>query len=287
MGGGGASGGGDGGYAEEKAKEEERRRAARALIARIFGLQTDRGAAPVLADFALPVATSKDGGALNAQGTTDDKSGVIARVPTQEDLYDVPAYDAALARWNATDSETEANRTARLANYDMVRGDVRSFHQQRVKEDLAKVARQVKQALLRSGQYGGSGQIDRETELDRQYSRGIMDISNLADQTASGLEASDMNTYGQLISSINAGMEGGDAANLAAQQMNTGAQRALQQAQGVSFANLFDRMTSDLANQAYLRGQQRVPQYQAPTIATPGYGGSGGGVGGRRSMGMT
>lgn len=303
AGGGGDGGGGDGGYAAERAAEESRRRAARSRIARLFGISggVDRGAQPSLSSFVRPAtqAQSRDvqqsafpneaGPNTPAFGpdgrpwvppiqttrtVTDPRTGITTDVPyTQEELYDMPAYQAALNAWNAMPSDVASNLSAREAGYERIRNDVRGYHRNRLQEDLERAARQVRFAVLGSGNYGGSGQIDRQRDLDREYNRGILDIENLAETTAGQAEAADMNTYASLINQINAGMDEESAVTLAGQRIGTGVQSAIDQARGVSFGNVFDRLMGDLYNQQYALGMSRSGRQgvQPRTIAgTPG-----------------
>lgn len=294
AGGGGGGGGGDGGYAEEKAKEEARRKAARSRIARMFGIAggVDRGPMPTREQFIRPdiqalmnaPQTDVNGNAIKGAASSvpaghtviDPRTGQPTTVPyTDAELYDMPAYQAALDSYNSTDADVEANRLAREGGYDRIRNDVSGYHRDRLAEDLDRAARQVRFALLGSGNYGGSGQVDRQTDLDRSYNRGIMDINNLAATTADQAEASDMSTYASLISQINAGMDEDSATTMAGQRIGTGVQNAIDQARGVSFGNAFDRLMGDLANQQYAVGASRVnrnPFQQRVSAATPGGG---------------
>lgn len=204
--------------------------------------------------------------------------GLSAMVPQPSET--APADPAAAAKASRAEREaaynatTAANRAARNADYDRVRNDVSAFHTDRMNQDAEKVARKLKFALLGSGNWGGSGELDAKKDFNETRNRGVMDIANLANSASTGVRQSDNDKLVSLIAAVNAGMEDESAANAALSHTQTAAQRAIEQARGVSFANLFDRFSEDrlfgAQNAGLLRAQQGI---QPRTIAgTPGGG---------------
>ena len=279
--GGGGGGGGDGGLAYMQARdaqEKARKKAAISKLNRIFGLPGDKGPAPQRGDF-----YTQGGSDFSAQPTFIDAVSGLVEYPSLPGFYDDAGYEQALARYNAIDEETLKNKAAREADYSRVGSDVKSFHMDRLAKDLEKVVRAMKFNLLGSGNWGGSGELDERANLDETRNRGVMDIQNLADNTADSVRAADTDKLTSLVAAVNAGMEEADAANSASAHTSTAAQRAIQGAKGASFANLFDDLMNSYTLRAANRGAGRANDFYAQRQLASVPGSSGGSYSGAYS----
>lgn len=305
-GGGGGEGGGDSlAYMQARdAEEKARKKKAISKLNQVFGVEggyydeTDGGGgyqsaidlinSQLAAPISAPDVTSPDGTVVSFNPEMASMYAAMAEAnpwmqPFADAVANAPlaaANDKAAAAnsrsgreasYNAT---TKSNRAARDADYARVKGDVSSFHTDRLNQDAEKVARKLKFALLGSGNWGGSGEIDAKQDFNETRNRGVMDISNLANSASTGVRQSDNDKLVSLIAAVNAGMEDESAANAALSHTQTAAQQAIEKARGASFANLFDRFSEDrlfgAQNAGLLRAQQGI---QPRTIAgTPGGG---------------
>lgn len=303
-GGGGDSGGDSLAYMQARdAEEKARKKKAISKLNQIFGVEgeyyddADAGGYQSAIDlinsqFAAPISApdvvSPDGTVVQFNPEMASQYAALAEYyphlqPFADAVANAPlaaANDKAAAansragREAAYKATTASNKSARNADYDRVRNDVSSFHTDRMNQDAEKVARKLKFALLGSGNWGGSGELDAKKDFNETRNRGVMDVANLANSASTGVRQSDNDKLVSLIAAVNAGMEDESAASAASSHTQTAAQRAIEQARGASFANLFDRFSGDrlfgAQNAGLLRAQQGI---QPRTIAgTPGGG---------------
>lgn len=76
-------------------------------------------------------------------------------------------------------------------------------------------------ALARSGQLGGSLQVDRNRRLDTDYTRGLQDVERRAQGAGADLRAADEDAQARLIGLVQGGLDATTAATQAAQSMRS------------------------------------------------------------------
>lgn len=231
MGGGG--GGGDGGASERQAQQEKEKGSARAAINRIFGVGASASDAPTREQFTTPGYDPYGDGNIPAK-------------------FDEAGYDNALAGYTASGSP-DVNAAARTAGYDRIKSAVLDFNKNKLDTDREPAARQLNFALLRSGNAGGSVDIDQNNLMQRKYDQGLLDATNSADAAALEAKSGDEEARLNLLSRIDAGMDQGSAIAGANQQLQNSADRAIAAAKGQSIGNVFDNagllyQTSQVAN---------------------------------------
>lgn len=98
--------------------------------------------------------------------------------------------------------------------------------------------RQLKFALARNGQIGGSTQIDKGTEFAEAYARGLLNVERGAQGFGAGIRGADQDARARLISLATAGLDATTGAQQAAEAMrvNLEAGKADRSASGVADA---------------------------------------------------
>lgn len=135
---------------------------------------------------------------------------------------------------------TSDNATARQASYDKVRGDVLAYEKNQLDEDKTPAERNLKFALLRSGNSGGGLDIDQNTLLDKTYDNGLLKATNDADAASLSAKSSDEQARLNILSGINAGMDQSSAIAGANAALANSSAQATAAAKGQTFGNAFD-----------------------------------------------
>lgn len=87
----------------------------------------------------------------------------------------------------------------RQAQVDQYGANVKNYLTGQVNEQEATNARNLKFAMARSGLTGGSASLDADTQLQKDYSKGLLQASQQAQAAKAGLTQSDINSKNQLI----------------------------------------------------------------------------------------
>lgn len=130
--------------------------------------------------------------------------------------------------------------SAREQTYADVRQGTIDVNQKKLNEDRVSANRALKFALLRSGNEGGSLNIDEGAKAQKAYDKGALDITNQADAAALGAKTSDEKARLDLLSRVDAGMDQGSALAGAENALQTNADHALAGARGATIGNAFD-----------------------------------------------
>ena len=94
------------------------------------------------------------------------------------------------------------NRTNQYAAYDK---NLTNYYNTNVNNQEAINARNLKFAMARSGLTGGSAAVDSNTQLQKDYSQGLIQASQAATAGTSALEQADIQAKNQMISMAQAG----------------------------------------------------------------------------------
>lgn len=160
---------------------------------------------------------------------------------TPRDLYQTTLVDDAFNQANLAYQRGAALR-ARNQLHDTVGNDVFNFHKERLDDSRDQAERSLRFQLARQGQFGGSLDVDQNSELAKGYNNGLLDTRNIADAARNDALARDDQTRIDLINRINAGMDEGSALASAKSQMqsniNQARDNALSQSLGDAFGNV-------------------------------------------------
>ena len=151
---------------------------------------------------------------------------------------------------------------ARQQQYTDLAHNTTNYYKQQLDQQHADAARNLKFALARGGQAGGSVQADQGLVLGRDYTKGLLDAQRRGISAADALRNSDQQSRAQLLNEASGGMNMGTAATEANQALQTGLASArdnstVNQA-GDLFSNLGNYYSTALTNannrRAYTQG---------------------------------
>ena len=155
----------------------------------------------------------------------------------------------------------------RQSMYDTTKNDVRTYYSKQLEEDRENALRQLNFHKARMGIIGSSQSNDLDTQFQKAYDTGLLDVANKADTAANNFKTADEQSRLNLISKVVAGMDQGTAAANAAATLQTNAQAAKDSYASARMGNVF----SDLLN-AYSQGQYLAGGNAAKTQQTNQYG---------------
>ena len=155
----------------------------------------------------------------------------------------------------------------------------RDFYTQDLNRQKGVTDRQLKFALARNGQTGGSTQVDQAAEFGRTYSRGLLDVERKAQGAGAGIEAADQDARSRLLSLATTGLDATTAAAQSAAALRTNLQAgaadrnmgALGDAFG-QFKDFIDR-SRDVADRRRANNESGLYRGMYGTAGGGGYGG--------------
>lgn len=148
----------------------------------------------------------------------------------------------------------------RTAQYNTYGSNLQDYYTKQVNDQEAVNARNLKFADARSGLTGGSAAVDANTQLQKDYTSGLLQASQQAQAGKSSLEQSDTNAKNQLISLAQQGNYTGAIPQQTAQAQSA----ALGAASNYSNANALGNLFSGTA-QIYGNEQTAAANRKAQT----------------------
>lgn len=121
-------------------------------------------------------------------------------------------------------------RKAEIGDYV---NSMRDYFNQDLTKQKGEADRQLKFALARNGQTGGSTQVDQQKILGEDYAKGVLNVERKALGAGAELEQADQDSRMRLISMATQGLD----ATTAAQQSAAGMRSALEAGKSTSMAN--------------------------------------------------
>ena len=205
-----------------------------------------------------PYTTTKKVRVGGRNGHTDTvRETVTPKAMYQTSIVD-DAYNTALTAY-----QRGAAARARNQLYDTVSNDTYNFHKQQLDDSRDLAERLLRFQLARQGQFGGSLDIDQNSELSKGYNNGLVDTKNLADAARNEAIARDDQTRIDLINRINAGMDEASAISSANSQMQSNIAQARDNALSQSLGDAFGNIALLKKQWDYQQGMNQV-QSQYP-----------------------
>ena len=155
----------------------------------------------------------------------------------------------------------------RTALYDTTKNDTRQFYTGQLEEDRAKALRDMEFQKARIGIVGSSQANDLDTEYQKRYDRGLLDVANRADSAATQFRTADEQSRLGLIAKIVSGLDTGTAAQNAISTLQTNQNAAKEAYQSQRMSNVF----ADLLG-AYNQNQYNQGTTAGKTSGTNAYG---------------
>ncbi len=133
--------------------------------------------------------------------------------------------------------------------------------------------RELKFALARGGLVGGSTQVDQQTKLGEDYSRGILQADQRARGAGAEIEASDQDARARLISLATSGLDATTGASQAAAAMRSNLQAGQSTSTAQGMGDFFAGFGSFLRNAREDAARRRANQETGFSLYSTGYGG--------------
>lgn len=158
-------------------------------------------------------------------------------------------------------------------------GAIRAYYGDDLNRQKAEGDRELRFALARGGQIGGSTQRDQQQQFGEQHARGLLDVERRALGAGSELEAADQDARARLITLATSGLDATTAAQQAAAAMRTNleAGRSTAMAQGIGdvFGGVksFADRTRDAAERRRANRDAGWNLYQPSAATAYNYGG--------------
>jgi len=167
------------------------------------------------------------------------------------------------------------SRAADIANYVNASRD---YYTQDLNRQKADTDRNLKFAMARNGQIGGSTQVDQGKRFSDIYSRGLLEVERKAQGAGAGIEAADQDARARLLSLATTGLDATTAAQQSAAALRTnleaGAGERNMGALGDAFSSFKDFIDRSRESADRRRGLNDSGMYRGF------YGQAGGGYGG-------
>lgn len=275
-------GGGDGGAADREEERQARIAEGTRKINEIFGIAGEKTSVPT-GQRNITGYTRQ----LQGQATTDGNGNAATLAPTTEHL--TPAEYAARQKQAAPNSQQEwsilggmqsnpnsfdassykpiyqdvmktvespASLAAqqRAAMYDTTRNDTRQFFSGQLSEDSEKAKREMGFQKARQGIIGSSQSNDLDTDFQKRYDRGLLDVANRADGAANSFRTADEAARLSLISKVVSGLDTGTAAQNALSTLQTNQAAAKSDYQAQRMGNVFSDLLGGYNQQQYNNG---------------------------------
>ena len=173
-----------------------------------------------------------------------------------------------------TETQSAINRVfddpSRAADIADAAGGVRDFYTRDLDEKKALNDRQLTFALARNGQVGGSTQLDRQAQLGRDYSKGLLEVDSRARGFGAELESADQDARARLISLATSGPDSQTAASQSAAAMRSSLQAGKSAATLGGLSDVFGQF-----GQFYKDSRENAVRRRADQQAFGLYGGRG------------
>lgn len=160
----------------------------------------------------------------------------------------------------------------RAPQYQQFLSSTQNLYQQQLQQQNAIATRNLKFALARGGQTGGSLAADQGAELGREQSAGAITAQQKAEGALSGLESQDQSQRLQLIGEAQSGANVGNAAALTAQALQSNLGAATSTANANNLGDVFGGISSTVSQmqnqQQVLKGLSAAQKYANPFSAT-------------------
>lgn len=164
----------------------------------------------------------------------------------------------------------------RQAQYQQYLDAARGTYRKQLDEKKGDADRNLKFALARGGQTGGSVQIGQANELGKQYQTGLLDVERGAQGDVAGIRAADEDSRARLIGQVQGGLDQNTGAMNAATALQNNLQAGTAAMKTNAFGDAFGSFAKLYANSKeqaeYRRGlKQGVNLYGAPAAAGGGW----------------
>jgi hypothetical protein len=190
--------------------------------------------------------------------------------------------------------QAEANEKERLASIQQTQGAVnrvfdgpereadigtfmsglREFLGDDLNRQKADTDRQLRFALARNGQLGGSTQVDQQRRFGEQYSRGLLDAERRVQGAGADLRSQDQDARARLIQLATSGLDATTAAQQSAASMRSALESGRSTAMAQGMGNAFGTFGDFFQQSKDAAARRRADRQAYPLYGSNTYGGS-------------
>lgn len=217
------------------------------------------------------------GGGNAGSGNGGGYGAPIVTGPTPAQLAQAQAEQAAQAKAvQQRELIDKINSTFGGADYSKMRGDIYNYHMNDVNQQKQQAERALRFALARSGQLGGSLDVDQNAQLGDDYNKASTRISSLADSAVNQTRSANDQIKNSLISSAQSGQDVQASLNEAGNRVNSSINAAKDAATANAVGQVFNVLGNQYDKQQFNAGMGSItkPQTVGTTYSSPGYNGT-------------
>jgi hypothetical protein len=182
-------------------------------------------------------------------------SNSAANAAAQADQQRQSQINGSIAQINSAYSSPQ-----RTAQYDQYGNNLQKYYNTQVNDQEAINARNLKFATARSGLTGGSAAVDSNTQLQKDYSKALLQASQQAQAGKASLQQADVNSKNQQISLAEQGAYTGAIPTQVAQAQQANLGAASNYANANSLGNLFSGTANVYQNEQVAAANRRAQQ---------------------------
>lgn len=161
---------------------------------------------------------------------------------------------------------------ARQAQYQTYGDNLNKYYTNQVNTQEATNARNLNFADARSGLTGGSAAVDSNTQLQKDYTQGLLQASQAAQAGTASLEQADTNSKNQLVSLAEQGNYTGTIPTQTAQAQNANLQSAQNYGNANALNNLFTGTAGIYQNEQVAAANRKAQTNPIGSLyGSPGY----------------
>lgn len=152
-------------------------------------------------------------------------------------------------------------------------GASRDYYTQDLNRQKADTDRQLRFALARNGQTGGSTQVDQARHFSDTYARGLLDVERKAQSGGAAIEAADQDARSRLLSLATTGLDATTGAQQSAAAMRTSLQAGAGERNAGALGDAFSSFKSFIDRSRETADRRRANSESGFSVYGNGYGG--------------
>jgi hypothetical protein len=164
------------------------------------------------------------------------------------------------------------NDPSRQGQYDQLAGDTTAFLTGDIDRQKAVADRQLKFAMARNGQAGGSVQVDQNKRMGEDYLRAVIEAQRRGNAAGADLRAADEQSRGNLLGMAQAGLDATTAASQSANLLRNNLLSGKATSTAGGMADVFGGFADVYTKSQEAKGLRRGQLYDYRTTYQPGFG---------------
>lgn len=166
---------------------------------------------------------------------------------------------------------------ARTGQYGKLAADTTKYYTSDLNQQKAINDRKLKFSLARSGNFGGSLQVDQTRSLGQDYLKGLVEASRRGQAAGANLQSADEQSRMNLLAMAQSGLDATTAGSRAASTMQTNLQSGMADSTANALGDTFGNFANIYSKSEQKKAEQQGFKYAYDTIYKPLYGYGAGG----------